>query len=557
MAEATEAHLDITDMAGEVRRVTLAGGRMVIGRTEDTEITLPAPTVSRQHAEVFADPFGRWWIKDMGSRNGTHVNGNKIDEHLLAPNDQIKIEEFVLVFGAKGPLPTRSRTGPSAFNATMSVTHSESDSFARLDSLATPKIEATHVSNLTAFSSKLLNTENDDERLDVLCNLLVGKDFHGNSAMAFRLNRQDAEPQPEMLHEPVSSKNWRGDEKPYVSKTLLRGVTQQAAPVIASNVSSGGDVMALSLAGNVQQLAAIACPIQISDSSLDVLYVTFPGEFGTPEWLALAALAAEQFQQAELAWEARRKAQEQAIVERELQRASKIQNGLIPQKFNFETLEIAIGFEPCKWVGGDYVDVKEGPDGRIYISIYDVCGKGIQAALITASLHTMFQINTKSGLPLDNFMESFNEQLEATLPDESFVTACCTIYDPKTGKLQTSNAGHPPAMIVSVDGKVRELPSSENPPLGYIPVPFDCHETEIAPGELLCLYTDGLTESVNEQDDMLGIEGVNAMLEKVSPAGSADSIDEQCRNFVRMLDEYEGNALRADDRTFILVRRQA
>ncbi len=559
MAEATEAHVDIVDPSGSTRRATLAGSSVIVGRTEDAGLTLPLPTVSRQHAELFTDAFGRWWIKDRGSRNGTIVNGVKIaDETLLTPGDKIQIETFLLTFGAKGPLPTRSRTGSAPLSDTLSVSDSPGESISRLDRLPSPKIDAAHLSNLTALAGQLLATENDAARLELLCKLMVSREFHGNAAVAFRINLLSPDEEPQLLCGPISGKNWRGQEKPYISRTLLRGVREQKAPVIASNVASGGEVMALSLAGNVQQLAALACPLHHDDAALDVLYVTFPGEFGTPEWLALAALAAEQFQQAEIAWVARRAAQEQAVLERELQRASKIQNNLIPDQKSLKVpdAELALGFEPCKYVGGDYVDVAMRSDGQACIGIFDVCGKGIQAALITASLHTLFHTNVKLDLTLAEMMERLNDYLETHLPDESFVTAICLLYDPRTGRIESSNAGHPPALIATAAGDVRELPCGENPPLGYIPLPYECNTHELAPGETLCLFTDGLTEAANPAGAMLGVEGVTAILQRIVREQGGAGCPAMAQAMIHQLDAHEADAPRGDDRTFLLMRRQ-
>ncbi len=549
-------------------RVLLAGGSMILGRASDIQIPLPARTVSRQHAEVFSDPFGRWWIKDLGSRNGTLVNGETIHgDYLLAPNDQIQIEEFSIQYEVVGELATRNNPRSATYNPELTVAIAETgpQNVTRLDQLKSPKIDASHLASLTDFSSDLLATEDPQERLLKLARLLVAKQFHGNTALAFQLDLNDPATPLTMLLEPQSNHNWRSGEEPYISRTLLNGIRQNQVPVIASNVNTGSsplgdpeasDVMKLSLAGDVQQLAALACPIQITDTVMEVLYVTFPGEFGTPEWLALASLAVDQYKQAQTAWQARQQAQQQAILEKELQHASTIQNAMIPDQIDITGTDTAIGFEPCKWVGGDYVDVITAPNGKVYLTVCDVCGKGIQAAIITASLHCLFHNTATAGIPLADLMQQFNDYLEQMLPDESFVTAISMIYDPDTGHLQASNAGHPPAFIISADGKATELSSGDNPPLGFIPTPFVTTTHQLQPGELLSIFTDGLTESVNEANEMLNIDGVGKMLEQVYiPAHHNDHTQILCNRFAKLLDDYEGNAARTDDRTFLLLKR--
>jgi serine phosphatase RsbU (regulator of sigma subunit) len=266
-------------------------------------------------------------------------------------------------------------------------------------------------------------------------------------------------------------------------------------------------------------------------------------------------LAAEQFQQADVAWEARRRAQQQAVLERDLEQAEKIQSGLIPMDAKVEGLEIGIGFIPCRWVGGDYVDIVQMPDGRMFITICDVCGKGMQAALVTACLHTLVHMNATTDLTLAQIMERMNEYLVDHLPDESFATGIGMILDSATGEFIYCNAGHPPAMIAQSTGEVRHLASAENPPLGYVPVEFSTQEGVLAKGELLALFTDGYTELNNENKEMLGIEGIDDCLKKVYTGGDQVAVHDMKSQFKDQLHAFQGTALAMDDLTFIVIRR--
>ena len=568
MPEQAKGFLSIREGEGAPsRRVPLKGDRMVVGRSPDVELQLDNASVSRQHAELFLDAFGRWWIKDLGSRNGTFVNGEVTqDEELLKAGDSIQIETFVLEYeaaeGADGARPRKAPTGAGLeanLEMTLAVSDApESGSLQRLDQMAAPKIDSSHLSKLTEFSGVLLGTEDPLERVVELCRLMVGQPFQGNSAVAVRLDRgQEAEQEPKMLCEPVSGKNWRGGEAPYISRTMLREVMKSLVPIVASNTGAGGqDSLEISLAGSVMEMSAVACPIRVSDDQLDLMYVSFPGEFGTGEWLAMASLAADQYQQAEKVWEARAISEQQAVMEKDLARAERIQNGLIPDEIDIDKIEVGIGFEPCKWVGGDYVDVIERPDGKTYLVICDVCGKGLQAALITASLHTMMHMSVNGDASLPDLISRFNDYLCDTLPDESFVTAIGMILDRDTGDIETINCGHPPAMIVQKDGKVRELKASEHPPLGYVPFDFESEHAKVDVGELLSIFTDGLTELEDPAGNMLGIPGTGGCLERIFPPDKQSrTIDELTNDLTAQLDAFQADAVRPDDRTFMLVRR--
>jgi hypothetical protein len=554
MTQAANCFFTISTQGNPLKQVALTGSQQIIGRSPDVGITLPDQTVSRQHAELYADAHGRWWIKDLNSRNGTLVNGTRIaSDHLLEPDDLVQIEHFNLQFSIQGEMPSRKALRPGT--AGLNVSDRPTGPITRLDTQQAPPIDASHLQTLIRFAEDLLTTPAPNDRLLKLARILISKLYHGIAAVTINLDITAPDEPPVPLIEPQYAHNWRSDEEPYISRTLLRGVIEHQTPVIATNTDSADDsVMALSLADDKQTLAALACPITIDGNIMQVLYVTFPAEYGTVEWLALASLAVEQYKQTNTAWIARKQAEQQAAIEKELQQASHIQNALIPLKIQLEQADVAIGFEPCKYVGGDYVDVHAADNGTIYITICDVCGKGMQAAIVTASLHALFHTAVDLSLPLTDMMTRFNKYLMHTLPGESFVTAIMMIYDPATRVLESCNAGHPPAMLLLPDGGCRRLAVGMHPPLGFIPTEFVSETLALAPDEMLCLYTDGLTESVNEAGKMLMIEGVQNMLSSVYSNQGQQAVATLQDKLTRRLDEYEGNTPRADDRTFLMLK---
>jgi predicted component of type VI protein secretion system len=182
MVDKSPGQVIVRDGAQQIACIQFVGGHMVIGRTDAAEIQLPAATVSRKHAELFSDPFGRWWVRDLGSRNGTLVNGQKVDEQLIETGDVIRIEHFDIEVQLAGPLKQRPRVQMSGTSLT--ITDMDASSVTRLDDMGTPKIDREHIKRLTAFASDLLTTEADALRLQKLCQLMVGQDIHGNSALA-------------------------------------------------------------------------------------------------------------------------------------------------------------------------------------------------------------------------------------------------------------------------------------------------------------------------------------------------------------------------------------
>src|SRR5207248_9422587 len=94
----TTAHLSIRHPDGQNIAVDLTGQRVVIGRAPGVQIRLDNPTISRHHAEVFRDPFRRWWIRDLGSRNGIRLDGERISERALIDGDTLQLGEYEVIF---------------------------------------------------------------------------------------------------------------------------------------------------------------------------------------------------------------------------------------------------------------------------------------------------------------------------------------------------------------------------------------------------------------------------------------------------------------------------
>ncbi len=339
-------------------------------------------------------PFGRWWIRDLGSTNGTLVNDEPVTEKVLQPADKISIGDFLLTFFLEPKIENRPPRGAVALD------DDKPTAIRTLMDFDPPRIAAEHLRNLMEFSRRLINVEDPQERLAQLCHLMIGKEFHASLAVALRIRGGT----PTMLSRPFRPSSHQTDGNPYISRRVLSKLQETREPVLAGNLTSplpgGPPSVELTMSRDVMALWVVACPLAIQDEEMDVLYVTLPPDLGSVEWLSLIALAAEVFQQSESAWTARRHAQAHAAIERELDTARQIQRGLVPKKHDFPGFDVAIAFEPCKWVGGDYVDVVPMPDGRMLFAVADVCGKGLQAALVTSSVHTMVRATTDGGRSL-------------------------------------------------------------------------------------------------------------------------------------------------------------
>lgn len=551
MADKHFINLEICDESGPIKQLSLTGEHLTIGRAKDCAIQLDRTTVSRKHAEMYVDPLQQWWIKDAGSRNGTFVNTQQArDSHLLRAGDHVGVGEFTLKITALSGRTSPARLRPEESRVTVSETASAEIN--SLQDLAPPRIASSHLSILNEFGARLLGMDDPSLRLREVCRLLVRDEFLGRCAMVLRVPRDAGDDQPLVICPAEFNPRAKG-WTPYVSRTLLRVIAEKPEPLLASNVPSSAEVLAsdISLSPAVMAISTVACPIRIDERSLDVLYVVLPPECGTSEWLALASLATKQYQQGELVIAAR----EHAAVERELGKAREIQQRLVPKQPRFPGIELSLGFQPCRWVGGDYVDALRMPDGRTLLIVADVCGKGLPAALVASSLHTTVRIGIKSGLSLRTLAATLNDYLLESLLENSFVTLVALTFDPATGQVECVNAGHPAALLINARGEVRKLQNCANMPLGIAAMEIESEADRIEPGELLVLYSDGLPDLCDSRGERIGTQRLMEILQEFYAKENACDVPALGQKLTAMLDAYqEGNAA-PDDRTFLLGRR--
>lgn len=541
------AVLEICARDGQVTRIPLLGRRYVIGRLPEVDIRIPHDTVSRRHAELVQDPFSRWWLRDLGSRFGMRVQGERVNETLLSGDEEVEVGEFLLRIRMPSLSVDRS-------DVSMPVTLLRDDQGAAVRTLRdtqSPSIAPDQLASLTRLGPELARQADAQQRRKMLCEHFIRGEFRALSAMVLRLPMA-ATQAPQRLcttHPPGAL-----DEVEYVSQTLLREVLRLREPVLASNMPTEYAGLDLSLPAAERRLAAAACPLRAGADALEILYVTLPPELGTTPFLALLALAAALYQQAETGWQLHVNRQSFELIERDLERGREIQRRLLPPERAILGLDVAYGVQPCRWVGGDYLDVIPTADGRVLLVLGDVSGKGLAAALTTGNLHALMHAHAGGAVDIGAIVCGANDYLTQVLPDDAFVTLCGVLLDPRTGKLEFANAGHPAPLVVSAGG-VRPLPGEVQLPLGLAPQTMAVQTGTLAAGQWLVLYSDGATDLVNEGGTRLDFEGLNDI---VRSAGEQTGL-RTARQFVQYLeerlDQFQGRALPADDRTLLVARR--
>src|SRR5258705_8315712 len=167
MADGQWIPFEIADEAGQHSRQTGTGQRLVIGRSADCAVRLDRTTVSRRHAELFCDPFQRWWVRDLQSRNGTQVNGETVAERMIGPGDVIGVGEFSLrVVGLSDSISsTREPEGLKP----VEVSEVGAPAITTLKDVEAPRISSSHLSILNEFGQRLIKITDPMDRLRALC----------------------------------------------------------------------------------------------------------------------------------------------------------------------------------------------------------------------------------------------------------------------------------------------------------------------------------------------------------------------------------------------------
>ena len=259
-----------------------------------------------------------------------------------------------------------------------------------------------------------------------------------------------------------------------------------------------------------------------------------------------AALALEQARLHEESLERER-------LEREMQLAAQIQQGILPR-----ALPAIAGFEilgwtrPARHVGGDYWDVVPLPDGRFALLVADVSGKGVSAALLVSTLHSALRLLLARGESTGGMLRAVNQHLIDFSAANKFATLLLAALDAGSGEIAWVNAGHNPAVVLRADGTIDRLGASAVP-LGLLPGPkYDESTLTLEHGDLLCLYSDGVTEATSASEEEFGLERLETALRGQLGATLPElrgMIEHELRDFV-------AGQPQGDDQTVVLLRRR-
>lgn len=248
-----------------------------------------------------------------------------------------------------------------------------------------------------------------------------------------------------------------------------------------------------------------------------------------------------------------REALERERLEREMHLAAEIQRQILPKGApSVSGYQLAGWNRPARQVGGDYYDLLALPDGRVELVVGDVSGKGIPAALMVSTLHSALRLLLDQAGFGPSLLERMNRHILESSMANKFITLLMAELEPRTGVLRYLNAGHNPGYLLRANGKVEEL-SSSGVPLGLLPNSrYQPRELVIEPGDILCLYSDGITEAESIDDEEFGTERLIEILRK-HPGFTLQEVLETLQGAVT---RFAVGKPQYDDQTVVLLRRE-
>ena len=247
---------------------------------------------------------------------------------------------------------------------------------------------------------------------------------------------------------------------------------------------------------------------------------------------------------------------ERALLEEELTLAGKMHRALLPQQVEkIDGFEMSVRSVAARVVGGDYYDfLPSAGNGAVRVVIADAMGKGIAAGLVTSNLQGALRVLAEEIESPARLIARVNRWLCRNLPIPKFISLACIAIQPGTGRetrIRQANAGHCPPILVRADGKVELLEATGTVVGVHEDFTYDEHVSSMHPGDLLFLYTDGVTEAENSKGEMFDGDRLISYLQAARRAPISMLIGD----LVSQIQSFTGRSEFDDDLTVIALRK--
>jgi phosphoserine phosphatase RsbU/P len=514
--------------------VVIDKARFTIGRAVGHDLQLTDAEVSRDHAEIVASGGG-YVLRDRGSRHGTYINGVRAIEHRLAHGDRIEL----------------GRTGVVLLFL--------------IDPAASDDEAASAVGDLRQVATLLdaLREMGSDRVLDEVLVLVLDSAIAATGAERGFIMLADAPDRPLRM---TLARSADRRTLPLAGFETSRKIPEEVfttgrVKVVADLLE--GDMAAVHTGTVALGIRHVLCaPLRLvryvdrrdappSDRNIGVLYLDSRERgrlLSVPARAALEALAT----QAALAIENARlytQTLEKARLDKELSIASAIQQALLPDARRTGSFFDAVGASiPSRTIGGDFFDYQTLPDGRFTFSLGDITGKGPAAALLTALVQGVLATCAATVATPEQTVAVVNHVLLSRRVEGRYLTLFLGVLGPD-GRFSYCNGGHNPPLLFTASG-VRRLDTGGTL-IGAFPEPrFERQDLTLAPGDTLVMFSDGVTEAVDQAGEEFAEERVRKVIERCV----SESPDRVLEELLRAVRQFADAATPLDDLTAVVVR---
>ena len=533
----------------------------LLGRALDCQVQIQDLAVSRRHARITLSS-GQYIVEDLGSGNGTYVNGKQITRHTLAPGDTIRVSTLKLRFeeplrsilaakmdtvtmvGGAGSPP---EVQPKILN-TVDARRPFFDDPAALSSPAEVQRMADRLRTVYAVSEAISNLLDIDQLLPEILNRLFDVFPGAERAFIMLLDEKG----DSLIPKAVKRRHARDNEEITVSRTILNEVMTRRHAVLSRDAMADARFLSGQSVANFGIRSMMCAPLLWRGDTLGIVYLdaqTF-GAFAKADLELLTGIAGQAalaLGNAHLHGELLKRQR----LEQDLALAERIQQNFLPRRFpQIQGYTFVARYDPAYEVGGDFYDFIRLPGDRLGIVVGDVSGKGISAALYMARLTRDLRYFALAESDPGRVLGWMNRSVNEGGHDDIFVTLVYVVLDTPNRRIHFANAGHmPPTIRRRAEGDVVVLDSTSGLPLGVLPdTDYESQEFQLEPGDSVLLYTDGLVEAMSPQRIMYGSEKMLRMLSRGS-SGAAALLD----RVVKDMQLHVADAAQFDDTTIVCV----
>lgn len=541
----------------------------VLGRQPDCDIVLDAGAVSRQHARIVRSGAD-YFVEDLQSRNGTFVNGVRVEgRQKLSENDELKICDLLFSFHEdQRPEPVVQGKEESArtISQTVDAVQMVDDERESTGSTIMSKLE------VSTGSTSMRLTVNPEVKLKAL--LEIGRNLGRATRLddvlpqlldnLFKIFIQAdrgfiallESPAKKLTTKAVKFRHEDARSRIRMSRTILNTVMGTKEAILSADASTDSQFRMSESIVDFHIHSVMCAPLLDSDGEvLGVIQVdtTDPRRrFVRDDLDVLASVACQAAVAVENA-QLHEKVIHEELLEKELSLAHRVQLGLLPASPpQIERYQFFQFYQAAHHLGGDYFDYVPLPGNRLVSALADVCGKGIAAALLVARLSAEVRHCLLSQVQPEDAMARLNQMFSHDRWEGKFVTMVVAVLDPAEDAVCIVNAGHMAPLLRRPSGDIEEVGESK----GGLPLGIDSDSTyqqfsfRLAPGDSLIMYTDGVLDAENSQNERYGTERLHLML-----ARPADSVPELGQFVINDVKRFVGDHPQADDICLTCLRR--